>query len=205
MRRKKGTIPFPSTPPSINNQVCFCVTALQDIIQLHLPTDRVVGLFLTSQHFSSDRYKTAVKTRLQSTFHLMTDHHIHIHDIHRHVKSTLLFFWYSWGEGGCWNLWAGWWKPWADWPVCDHHQQTTNKASLSFCQSVVHCHFVLCLSHTQTQSDSQTHTHPGKHKQDHTHRVKLHNQLINLSLKRCFCLCITLITDWLQYLLVCKV
>lgn len=51
--REKGTIPFwASKLPSINNQAFLCVTALQDIIQLQLTTERVVRLFLTCQHFS---------------------------------------------------------------------------------------------------------------------------------------------------------
>lgn len=70
MRLRKGTIPFcASMPPNINIQVLFCVTALQDIMQLHLRTGRVVRLFLTSQRFSSDHYKTwATKQSSQAHF-----------------------------------------------------------------------------------------------------------------------------------------
>lgn len=127
--------------PNTNTPILLCVTALQDIMQLQLTTERVVGLFLTSQHFTSDRYETkAVKTRLQSTFHLMTDHHIHIHDIHGHIRAhttILLIFMSDWG----------WQKPPAlvdenhelAQSVCARHRQTTNKALLSFCQSMSLC------------------------------------------------------------------
>lgn len=89
MRLRKGTIPFCACEPqSINIQVLFCVTALQDITQLHLRTGGVVRLFMTSQHFSSDRYRTwAMKQSYPCAFHLMADYHIHIHDNYGHVKA----------------------------------------------------------------------------------------------------------------------
>lgn len=142
--------------PNTDIPVLLCVTALQDIMQLHLTTERVVGLFLTSQHFTSDRYETmAVKTRLRSTFHLMTDHHIHIHDIHGHIRAhatILLIFMSDWG--------------WQKSPalvvenheltrsVCARHRQTTNKAPLSFCRSMSLCPLPA----------SQTDVQPGKRK-----------------------------------------
>lgn len=127
--------------PKPDISVSLCVTALQDIMQLHLTTERVVGLFLSSQHFTLDHYETkAVQTRLESTFHPMTDHHIHIHDIHRHVRvhaTILLIFMSDWR----------WQKPPAlvhenhelTRSVCARHRQTTNKAPLSFCRSMSLC------------------------------------------------------------------
>lgn len=149
--------------PSINNQVLFCVTALQDTIQLHLTTQRVVGLFLTSQHFSQDRYKTsAINTRLRSPFHLMADHHIHIHDIHRHVKAhtpVLVIFMSNPGV-----------------PVDENHERTGlsvttvnrrqtrrlfHSVSLSFCPLPV----------SRTPLDNHTHTHikASINRLSHTH------------------------------------
>lgn len=69
--------------------------------------------------------------------------------------------------------------------VHDHHQQSTNKASLSFCLFVFHYHFVLCLCLTLRQKDTTSQTRADELKA-HTKEIWLYDSFINLLLQLLF-------------------